>query len=108
VYKSRFRFGFDLTGRAQIANTELLDGLHASPAHAVRLHKDVRARHSLGMHFATFAGSDVEALEPLLELDEARTAQSIGDWTEEGGFGVVNIGETAVIPLQGVAPKATE
>jgi N-acyl-phosphatidylethanolamine-hydrolysing phospholipase D len=65
----------------------------------VKLHKDVRSRHSLGMHFATFAGSDVEAMEPLLELVESREKEEVGDWTEEGGFGTINVGETATIEL---------
>jgi N-acyl-phosphatidylethanolamine-hydrolysing phospholipase D len=85
----------------QITSTELLDGLHASPAHALRLAADVRARHALGMHFATFAGSDTEALEPLVELAAAKEEQggAVGDWPEAGGFGVVDVGETAVVPV---------
>jgi N-acyl-phosphatidylethanolamine-hydrolysing phospholipase D len=63
------------------------------------LHKDIRSRHSLGMHFATFAGSDVEATEPLLELDQAREKYGVGDWQAEEGFGTLNIGQTAVIAL---------
>jgi N-acyl-phosphatidylethanolamine-hydrolysing phospholipase D len=51
------------------------------------------------MHFATFAGSDVEAMEPLLELVESREKEEVGDWTEEGGFGTINVGETATIEL---------
>lgn len=94
-----------ITSSCQLSNTELLDGLHASPAHAVRLHRDVRARHALGMHFATFAGSDVEALEPIIELLSAKELHGVGDWFEEGGFGVVNVGETAVVPVSAASEK---
>jgi len=83
----------------RLVNTELLDGLHASPAHAVRLHKDIQSRHSLAMHFATFAGSDEEALEPLIELVAAREDAGVGDWKDEGGFGWLDIGATACIPV---------
>lgn len=84
----------------QLASTELLDGLHASPQHALALHKDIRSRHSLGMHFATFAGSDMEALEPVAELITERERHlGVGDWMEEGGFGVIDIGETAVVAV---------
>lgn len=52
------------------------------------------------MHFATFAGSDAEAREPVAELIAAKEKAQIGDWNEEGGFGVVDVGETAVVPVQ--------
>lgn len=51
------------------------------------------------MHFATFAGSDIEAFEPIVELTEAKVKRAVGDWYDEGGFGVIDIGETAVINL---------
>ena len=65
----------------------------------MRLHKDVRARHSLGMHFATFAGSTAEAREPLAELVAAKEREGVPDWREEGGFGVIDVGETAVVAV---------
>lgn len=49
------------------------------------------------MHFATFAGSKDEALEPIVRLKRARK----GDWMEEGGFGWIDMGETVVIPVVG-------
>jgi N-acyl-phosphatidylethanolamine-hydrolysing phospholipase D len=52
------------------------------------------------MHFATFAGSDVEALEPIVELMEARDAANIGDWETEWGFGTLNVGETAIVKVK--------
>ena len=75
------------------------------------MHGALRARHSLAMHFATFAGSDVEALDPIVELEQAKRemgglgegegdgagVQIVGDWWMEGGMGVVDVGETAVV-----------
>lgn len=52
------------------------------------------------MHFATFSGSDVEALEPIVELMEARDAANIGGWETEWGFGTLNVGETAIIKVE--------
>jgi N-acyl-phosphatidylethanolamine-hydrolysing phospholipase D len=75
------------------------------------------------MHFATFAGSDVEALDPILELKQAKremmmlslggagadggsaddvrrmttAAEVVGNWWMEGGMGVINVGETAIV-----------
>jgi len=57
------------------------------------MHVALRARHSLAMHFATFAGSDVEALDPIVELEQAKREMmllSIGGAASEGGDGVVD------------------
>jgi len=90
----------------------LLTSFHATPSQAVRIHGALRARHSLAMHFATFAGSDVEAFDPIVELERAKRemgggegggeaigaqTQAVGDWWMEGGMGVIDVGETAVV-----------
>ena len=80
------------------------------------MHTELRARHSLAIHFAIFAGSDHEALEPIVELEQAKRpmelvtsagdrqgsedeggVRSVGNWWMEGGMGVIDIGETAVV-----------
>jgi len=60
------------------------------------------------MHFAMFAGSEYEALEPLVRLVEGRE-RALGhmeqhgrwrgkeDWEEEGGFGAVDVGGGGVV-----------
>ena len=103
--------------------------MHATPAQALQMHVELRARHSLAMHFATFAGSDYEALEPIVELEQAKRAMeavtgaadgqgsedegegegvvSVGDWWMEGGMGVIDVGETAVVQV-GKTPPSPE
>jgi hypothetical protein len=52
------------------------------------MHLALRSRHSLAMHFATFAGSDVEALDPILELEQAKREMmmlSLGGADADGG-----------------------
>ena len=97
------------------------------------MHVELRARHSLAMHFATFACSDYEALEPIVELEQAKRAMemvtgaadhqgsedegegkgneecvvSVGDWRMDGGMGVINVGETAVVHV-GKTPLSTK
>ena len=91
------------------------------------MHLALRSRHSLAMHFATFAGSDVEALDPIIELEQAKretvllsadgdnsvvddstddvqriittAAVGVGDWWMEGGMGVIDVGETAIVQV---------
>ncbi|KAI9461912.1 Metallo-hydrolase/oxidoreductase [Lactarius psammicola] len=73
----------------------VLTSYHATPAHALRMHVALRARHSLAMHFATFAGSDVEALDPIVELEQAKRemmALSTGGAAREGEDGAVDDG----------------
>jgi N-acyl-phosphatidylethanolamine-hydrolysing phospholipase D len=102
---------FPLTPRQLIHTPEsLLAAYHATPAQALRIHSAVRARHSLAMHFATFAGSDVEALDPIAELEQAKREMAtdpqgngeslvVGDWRAEGGMGIIDVGETAVVQI---------
>jgi len=66
------------------------------------MHGALRARHSLAMHFATLAGSDVELEQAKREMGglgegEGEGVQIVGDWWMEGGMGVVDVGETAVV-----------
>ncbi|KAJ6507382.1 Metallo-hydrolase/oxidoreductase [Mycena vitilis] len=80
--------------------------LHATPEDAVRLAADVRARHTLAMHFATFAGSDDEALEPLVRLAQAQGGTA--DWRLEGGIGAVDVGECVALALGEAGVKQAE
>lgn len=70
------------------------------------------------MHFATFAGGEGEAVEPLVRLAEAKARMAehaasgvseasgardgdiVGEWWEEGGFGVVDVGAGGLVRLQ--------
>ena len=57
------------------------------------------------MHFATFAGSDVEALEPVAELLAEREKMGVDDWMDEGGFGVIDVGQTVTIHVSSEEQK---
>jgi N-acyl-phosphatidylethanolamine-hydrolysing phospholipase D len=93
------------------------------------MHVELRALSSLAVHFATFAGSDYEALEPIVELEQAKRAMemvtgmadrqgskgeegegegpvSVGDWWLEGGMGVIDAGETAVVHVGKTLPSS--
>lgn len=83
----------------KLTHHPLLSSMHASPTDAIAIHRDVHARHSLAMHFGTFAGSEAEAIEPLVELANARREAKIGDWWEEGGIGAIDVGETAEVRI---------
>ncbi|KAF5329133.1 hypothetical protein D9758_017152 [Tetrapyrgos nigripes] len=111
------RMGLRLT---EDATHTLLSTLHASPKDAVSLARDVRARHTLGMHFGTFCGSEDESVQPLVELAEALMDGSEEvihegqiaakgsksgqielreSWKKDGGFGIIDVGQTVIVPL---------
>lgn len=80
--------------------------LHASPEDAVKLFHDVQAKRAIAMHFGTFAGSENEAVEPVVRLVNAlKGGSGEYDYTKEkyawrdpgGGFGWLDAGETALV-----------
>lgn len=83
----------------------MLSPLHATPPEALAIHREIRSRHTLGMHFATFAGSDIEAFDPIVEMTKEREELGMGDWNEEWGFGVVDIGEITEVPVDTESPQ---
>ena len=106
-----------------------LTSMHVTPVQALQMNVELRARHSLAMHFATFAGSDYEVLEPIVDLEQAKRAMgtvtgamdgqgskdegvgvsvvSVGDWWTEGGMGTIDAGETTVVHV-GKTPLCLE
>jgi L-ascorbate metabolism protein UlaG (beta-lactamase superfamily) len=67
--------------------------VHMNPDEAVRAHRDLRARRSIGMHFGTFQLTDEAIDEPLRALERARAAHGVS----AEAFSVLDFGETAVI-----------
>ena len=67
--------------------------MHMNPEEAVRAHKDVRARISIGMHFGTFRLTDEGIDDPLRALERAR--EDAGISARE--FGVLDFGESLVV-----------
>jgi L-ascorbate metabolism protein UlaG (beta-lactamase superfamily) len=64
--------------------------MHMNPEEAVRAHRDVRARVSIGMHFGTFQLTDEGIDEPLRALERARAAGGVAPDV----FRVLDFGET--------------
>jgi L-ascorbate metabolism protein UlaG (beta-lactamase superfamily) len=67
---------------------------HVDPAEAIRVHRDVNARQSVGIHWGTFAGLTDESLyEPPLALATERKKAGLAD----EDFFVMKHGETRVL-----------
>jgi L-ascorbate metabolism protein UlaG (beta-lactamase superfamily) len=66
--------------------------MHMNPEEAVRVHLDVRAHASIGMHFGTFQLTDEGVDDPLRALEAARAAAGVAP----GAFRVLDFGETVI------------
>ena len=73
---------------------------HVSPREAVRVHQDLNAKRSIGIHWGTFDLSDEPLDQPPRDLAAARRALGVPD----NAFGVVAIGETVHLPKRNPAP----
>jgi L-ascorbate metabolism protein UlaG (beta-lactamase superfamily) len=67
--------------------------VHVNPEEAARIHLDVRARRSIGMHFGTFQLTDEAIDEPIAALSRARDAAGV----PADAFAVLDFGETAIV-----------
>jgi N-acyl-phosphatidylethanolamine-hydrolysing phospholipase D len=67
---------------------------HVDPSEAVRIHLDLRAKRSMGIHWGTFELSDEPLDQPPLDLAVARRNFGVAD----GDFFVLAIGETRKLP----------
>ncbi|KAM0804805.1 beta-lactamase superfamily domain-containing protein [Usnea florida] len=76
----------------------LMSSVHCSPEDALCLHKDLRSRRSIGMHYGTVRGGISqyfeEVTEPPRRFKEACEKDG-SNWGEE--LGLLNIGETIVV-----------
>ncbi len=70
-----------------------MSGQHVNPAEAVQMHKDLRARRSVGIHWGTFELTDEPLDAPLGALPAARDAAGV----PERDFFLMRHGETRVI-----------
>lgn len=73
---------------------------HVNPDEAVRVHRDLGARRSMGVHWGAFHLSDEALDEPPRALAAARRAQGVA--LED--FFVLAIGETRRLPRRGTEP----
>lgn len=67
---------------------------HLNPAEAVRVHRDLGARRSVGVHWGTFAMTDEALDEPPRALAQATRAANLAD----DEFAVMAIGQTRRLP----------
>ncbi|KAL0967203.1 hypothetical protein UPYG_G00249110 [Umbra pygmaea] len=72
---------------------DVMRGQHVDPEEAVLIHKDVQAKHSVAIHWGTFALAHEYYLEPPLKLKEAMEKNGL----KVEQFFVLNHGESRVL-----------
>jgi N-acyl-phosphatidylethanolamine-hydrolysing phospholipase D len=77
-----------------------MEDQHLNPAEAVQVHKDLKAKRSVGVHWGTFELTDESLDQPPKELAAARKDQGLG----EEDFFLLSIGETRKLPARS-APR---
>lgn len=76
-----------------------MGAIHANPEEAVKIHQDIGARHSVGMHWGTFVLTDEPFEEPPHRLALARREAGL----KEEAFFVMKHGETRSLHALGWA-----
>ncbi|CAL3973409.1 unnamed protein product [Diplocarpon coronariae] len=89
----------------RISHQAIPSTFHASPADAMDIHRAVKSRNTVGVHFGTFIGSENESLEATVEFAEARERQGIealgaSSRAENGSAGVLDIGGSIAIRIE--------
>ena len=73
---------------------------HVNPDESVRIHRELHARRSLGVHWGTFSLTDEALDQPPKDLAAARKAQGVAN----DAFFTLAIGETRKLPARQAAP----
>ena len=67
---------------------------HVDPAEAIRIHRDLKSRLTLGIHWGTFELTDESLDEPPVRLDAELARTGVAP----AAFKVVKHGETLLLP----------
>lgn len=97
--------GFVSSLGLRLSHEDIPATFHASPADAIEIHKSVKSKTSIGVHFGTFIGSENESYEAIIEFDEAREKAGVlplgdSDSGEHGRVGVLDIGGSIAVEIE--------
>lgn len=96
--------GFVSSLGLRLSHRDMPSTLHGSPADAVAIHRDVKSRNTVGIHFGTFVGAENESYEAVIEFAEAceeHGVRSLDDDVEgeSGRAGTLDIGASLVVEI---------
>jgi len=78
---------------------------HVYPADAIEVHKDVKSKNTVGVHYGTFIGSEAESREAVKELGNACEKQGVAALEDvkdsgNGRAGLLDTGGSIVVETQ--------
>lgn len=81
----------------RLSHHDIPSALHCSPTDAVEIHRDVKSRNTIGVHFGTFIGSENESYDAMIEFceasDQAGIVRLVGDEVGKNGrAGTLDLG----------------
>ena len=87
----------------RLSHEDVPSTFHGTPKDAVAIHSDVRSRNTIGVHFATFVGSDNESYEAMIEFGEACDEHGVGALDavgQNGRAGTIDIGGSLAVEIE--------
>lgn len=61
----------------RLSHNDLPSTLHAAPANAINIYKDVLSRNTVAIYFRTFVSSENESLEAIIEFKQGREDRGV-------------------------------
>jgi L-ascorbate metabolism protein UlaG (beta-lactamase superfamily) len=88
----------------RLSHHDVPSALHCSPNDAIEIHKDVKSRNTIGIHFGTFIGSENESHDAVVEFQDACEESGVQDLVgteplENGRAGALDIGGSLVVTM---------
>lgn len=88
----------------RLSHHDVPSTLHGSPTDAVSIHRDVKSRNTVGIHFGTFVGSENEIYEAIIEFGEASDEHGVRSLEdpedgEYGRAGTLDIGASLAVEI---------
>ena len=88
----------------RLSHNDIPSTLHAAPADAIDIHKDVFSRNTVAIHFGTFVGSEDESLEAIMEFEEGREDRGVLRLDEQvtderDRAGIIDIGGSFAVEI---------
>ena len=98
--------GFVSSFGLRLSHHDVPSTFHGSPADAVAMHRDVKSRNTVGIHFGTFVGSENETYEAVIDFGEACDKQGVRDLDDDdhvqdghGRAGLLDIGGSLAVEV---------
>jgi L-ascorbate metabolism protein UlaG (beta-lactamase superfamily) len=89
----------------RLSHHDIPTALHCSPRDAINIHKDVKSKNTVGVHFGTFVGSGSESYDARVELWEARKEFGVKELDdkvdgESSRAGTLDIGGSLAVKVE--------